>query len=174
MGKEKGSKMEGEMKNRALKIVILIGFALCQLWLFTGCEVNRGGVVIGSPAPPPPAPKKSGPPPWAPAHGRRAKYRHYYYYPSHYIYYDTGRAVYFYLAGNGWRVSAHLPSGIHLEYADYVALELETDTPYVYFSEHKKKYPPGQAKKKKHKKKWSLLHKNQNGWHNGVTIGPVS
>ena len=106
------------MKNRTLGIVILIGFGLCQLWLFSGCEVNRGGVVIGSPAPPPS--KKPGPPPWAPAHGRRAKYR-YYYYPSHYVYYDTARGVYFYLAGDGWRVSAHLPSGVQLEYADYVA-----------------------------------------------------
>jgi len=171
MGEEKGLKVEGGMKNRTLGIVIIIGFGLCQLWLFSGCEVNRGGVVIGSPASP--FSKKPGPPPWAPAHGRRAKYR-YYYYPSHYVYYDTGRGVYFYLAGDGWRVSAHLPSDVQLEYADYVALELETDKPYDCFSEHKKKYPPGQAKKKKHKKKWSLLHQNQNGWHNGVTFAPVA
>ena len=54
-------------------------------------------------------------------------------------------------------MSAHLPSGIRLEYADYVAIELETDKPYAYFSEHRKKYPPGQTKKNKHKKKWSFL-----------------
>jgi hypothetical protein len=47
-----------------------------------------------------------------------------------------------------------LPSGIHLAYADYVTLELETDEPYQYFSEHKSKYPPGQAKKQGKKKKW--------------------
>jgi len=35
-----------------------------------------------------------------------------------------------------------------------VTLEMETDKPYEYFSEHTKKYPPGLAKKdKKHKKK---------------------
>jgi hypothetical protein len=168
--------VEDEMKNKALGTVILIGFGLCQLWLLPGCEVNRGGVIIGSPAPPPPT--KPGPPPWAPAHGRRAKDRHYYYYyPSHYVYYDTGRGLYFYLVGDGWRVSAHLPSGIHLEYADYVALELETGKPYVYFSEHKKKYPPGQLKKnkhKKHKKKWSLLDQKQSGWHREVLFAPVA
>jgi hypothetical protein len=163
------------MKNKALAIVILIGFGLCQLWLFSGCGVNRVGVVIGSPAPPLPPPKKSGPPPWAPAHGRRAKDRHYYYYyPSHYVYYDTGRGFYFYLVGDGWRVSAHLPSGIHLEYSDYVALELETDKPYVYFSEHKKNYPPTQLKKNKHKKKWSLLDQKKRGWHREVLFAPVA
>jgi hypothetical protein len=35
-----------------------------------------------------------------------------------------------------------------------VVLELETDEPYQYFREHKRKYPPGQAKKHGKKKKW--------------------
>jgi len=138
------------MSRNILPIIVLIGLSVFQFPLLSSCTLSRGGVEIGSPAPPPPA--KPGPPPWAPAHGRRAKYR-YHYYPSHYVYYDVGRGVYFYLGGDGWQVSAHLPSGIHLEYADYVAVELETDKPYVHFSEHKKKYPPGQLKKKKHKKK---------------------
>ncbi|NIN01822.1 MAG: hypothetical protein GTO24_28100 [candidate division Zixibacteria bacterium] len=106
---------------------------------------------MGSPAPPPPKPK-SGPPPWAPAHGRRAKYK-YRYYPSHYVYYDVYRGVYFYIEGDGWRVSARLPSRIHLDYADYVYLEMKTAKPYEYFADHRAKYPPGQAKKKKGKKK---------------------
>jgi hypothetical protein len=162
--------MVGEMKKSALAIVILMGFGLSQIFLFSGCAVNSGGVVIGSPAPPPP--KKPGPPPWAPAHGRRAKYR-YCYYPSHYVYYDTGRGVYFYLAVDEWHVSAHLPSGIRLEYADYVAIELDTDRPYVYFPEHKRKYPPGKMKKIKHKKKWSFLELKQDGRRRVFSIGPV-
>lgn len=139
------------MKKNILGIVVLICFGILQLFLVQGCTVNRGGVIIGSPSPPPP-PKKSGPPPWAPAHGHRAKYR-YRYYPSCYVYYDIGRGVYFYLEGDSWRMSARLPSGIHISYADYVSIELETDKPYKYFSEHRKKYPPGLAKKNK-KHKW--------------------
>ena len=150
------------METRLLRIVVVVGLGVILLGLTAGCEgPRRGGVIIGSPAPPPPPPPEPGPPPWAPAHGYRAKhgcYR-YYYYPSYYFYYDTGRGVYFYLEGDGWRFSASLPSHIHLAYADYVTLELGTDKPYRYFSEHKRKYPPGQAKKHrgkpgKNKKKW--------------------
>ena len=139
------------MSKNILRIVVLIGFGLLQLSLLPSCTVNRGGVIIGSPAPPPPA-RKSGPPPWAPAHGHRAKYK-YRYYPCCYVYHDIGRGVYFYLEGNRWRMSARLPSGIHIRYSDYVTIELETDKPYEYFSEHRKKYPPGLAKKNK-KHKW--------------------
>jgi len=139
------------MNKNILRIVILISFGVLQLCLLPSCEVRRGGVVIGSPSPPPPPPR-SGPPPWAPAHGRRAKYR-YRYYPSQYVYYDVERGFYFYLEGDGWRVSAQLPSRIHLGHADHVSIELGTDKPYEYFSEHRKKYPPGQAKKNK-KSKW--------------------
>jgi hypothetical protein len=61
--------------------------------------------------------------------------------------------VYFYLEGDRWRVSAHLPVGLHIESAEYVTLDMDTDKPYRYFSDHKKHYPPGQAKKKKKQKK---------------------
>jgi hypothetical protein len=135
------------MGTRILKITMVMALCTLVLGLAPGCEgPRRGGVIIGSPAPPPPPPPEKGPPPWAPAHGYRAKHL-YHYYPSHSVYYDTGRGVYFYLEGDGWRFSAALPSHIHLGYADYVTLELETDRPYEYFSEHKRKYPPGQAKK---------------------------
>lgn len=137
------------MSKNILTIIVLIGLSILQLSLLPGCTVRRGGVEIGSPTPPPPPPEH-GPPPWAPAHGRRAKYG-YRYYPDRYVYYDVGRGIYFYLEGDGWRVSARLPSAIHLEYADYVYIELETDKPYEYSGEHRRKYPPGQAKKKKTK-----------------------
>jgi hypothetical protein len=141
------------MKSRFLNLLMVIGLGFALLNLAAGCEPRRGGVMVGSPAPPPPGPPKQEPPPWAPAHGHRAK-RRYHYYPSQYVYYDIGRGIYFYLEGDGWHLSTRLPAGIHLEYGEYVVLELETDEPYQYFSAHKRKYPPGQAKKQGKKKKW--------------------
>jgi len=39
--------------------------------------------------------------------------------------------------------------------AGHVSIEMDTDKPYIYHEEHKRKYPPGQFKKNgKKKKKW--------------------
>ena len=141
------------MSKKTITIVVLIGFGALQLFFLPGCNVKRGGVKVGAPPPEPAPPPKGGPPPWAPAHGYRAKHR-YQYYPSFYVYFDIGRRVYFYLEGDRWRMSARLPSAIQLESAHYVTIELESDKPYEYFSQHKKQYPPGQAKKKKKPHKW--------------------
>jgi len=94
--------------------------------------------------------KKGGPPAHAPAHGYRAKHK-YRYYPSCSVYYDTGRKLYFYLSGENWQVSASLPSQFGIELGGYVSLEIDNDRPYEYYKEHKAKYPPGQAKKKREK-----------------------
>lgn len=91
------------------------------------------------------------PPPWAPAWGCRAKKCKcyvYYYYPSVYVYFDVKRKVYFYLEGSEWKVSAQPPSVIVSIPHEYVVLELDTDKPYIYFKEHKKKYPPEKYKVK--------------------------
>ena len=96
--------------------------------------------------------KKKGPPAHAPAHGYRAKHK-YRYYPSRSVYFDTGRGLYFYLKGDNWEVGASLPSSIRVGLGDSVSIELDTDKPYTHHAEHKKKYPPGQMKKKKGKKK---------------------
>ncbi len=51
--------------------------------------------------------------------------------------------------------SISLPSSIHVRLGDYVSVELDTDKPYTYHSDHVKRYPPGQKKKKNKKKyKW--------------------
>jgi len=91
--------------------------------------------------------EKGGPPPHAPAHGYRAKYT-YRYYPSCSVYYDTYRRLYFYLQGPNWQISASLPQGLQLSLGSYVSIEMDTDKPYTYYEEHKRKYPPGQLKKK--------------------------
>ena len=98
--------------------------------------------------------KKGGPPPHAPAHGYRAKYK-YWYYPSCSVYYDAYRKLYFYLEGPNWQISASLPHAIQLGLGGHVSIEMDTDKPYTYYKEHKRKYPPGQFKKKgKKKNKW--------------------
>ena len=96
--------------------------------------------------------KKGGPPSHAPAHGYRAKH-HYRYYPSRSVYHDTERGLYFYLKGDNWEVGASLPSSLRVGLGDSVSIELDTDRPYIYHSEHVKKYPPGKMKNKKNKKK---------------------
>lgn len=132
------------MKKRRnyLGIILLMG-----IWIILyGC--HGGSVVIGDSRPPPPGPPayEKGPPPWAPAHGYRAKYQ-YRYYPSSYVYYDTGRGLYFYYEGDNWRVGVSLPSHIHIDVGDYVTLDMDTDRPYTYHSDVAHRYPPGQSKK---------------------------
>jgi len=100
----------------------------------------------------PPVAQKA-PPPWASAHGHRAKQR-YLYFPDCPAYYDTDRSLYFFIEGVNWVVSASLPDRLSINLGKYVALELDTDKPYLYYNDHKQKYPPGQAKKNK-SSKWA-------------------
>ena len=125
---------------------------------FSACSSNRGGVQVGWGPEPKVShphdwkkPKKGGPPPHAPAHGYRAKYA-YRYYPACHVYFDVQREVYFYLAGNNWRMSVSLPRDIRMQLADHVIIEMDSDKPYTKFSEHTRKYPPGQMKKEE---KWA-------------------
>ena len=99
--------------------------------------------------------KKTGPPPHAKAHGYRAKHT-YRYYPSANAYYDVERKSYFYLEGDIWRMSVSLPHSLHARLGEHVAIEMPSDKPYTQFHSHKKKYPPGQLKKKKKRAKKKL------------------
>lgn len=125
-----------------MKIRLALAFFLLSA---TACTL-----AVTEPGPPPTSPGK-GPPPWAPAHGFRAKARHYYYYPSSSVYFDVERQVYFYLSGGEWRMSVSLPPAIVLEPAAYVDLDLDTDEPYRHYDEHRTKYKT--HKEKKHKDK---------------------
>jgi hypothetical protein len=101
--------------------------------------------------------KRGEPPSHEPTHGYRSKYK-YRYYPSRSFYYDDYRRLYFYLEGANWRISAPSPHTIQLGFVDYVGIEMDTDKHNRYYQEHKRKYPPGQLKKKgkekKKKNKW--------------------
>jgi hypothetical protein len=107
-----------------------------------GVGVAVGGAPIPAPpvvAAPPPMPV-GGPPPWAPAHGRRAQLYRYYYYPAAGVYYSVGTGSYFYMSGGGWQIGVSLPSTMVIDPNAYVALELDTDRPYLYYDEHRAKY----------------------------------
>ncbi len=96
------------------------------------------------------AQKGGGPPPWAPAHGYRAKTRHVYF-PDHNFYFDVQKNVYIYLSGDKWQVGVKLPSiysGVNLNVASKVELELETDSPQKYNKDHIVKYKGNSGKVK--------------------------
>jgi len=68
------------------------------------------------------------------------------------VYYEAERNLYFYLSGENWQMSASLPGGLEVQLGEYVSMDLDTDRPYVYYEDHKTKYPPGQKQKKEHKR----------------------
>ena len=135
--------------TKSLILIITVTF------FFSACGITGGefGIQWGEATKQAPVLKESGkksPPPHAPAYGYRAKYQ-YRYYPSCSVYYDTERTIYFYLNGENWQVSASLPSHLKVQLGGYVSVEMDNDRPYVYYEEHKAKYPPGQLKKKRDK-----------------------
>ena len=147
-------------KNYAKRLVavLVVGFFIVSTAFFVGCAPKKVKLVYKndgnseySEAGYKHKHKRKGPPAHAPAHGYRAKHQ-YRYYPSRSVYYDTGRKLYFYIKGDKWEVGASLPNRIRIGLGDSVNIELDTDRPYIHHSEHVKKYPPGQMKKK-HKKK---------------------
>jgi hypothetical protein len=129
------------------KEAVLLFACLLIVVSFSACGVSHIGVHVGDEPT-----VGGGPPPHAPAHGYRAKYA-YRYYPDACVYFDAHRGVYFYLAGDAWRMSVSLPQEIRVQLVDYVVVETDTDTPYAHFEEHRAKYPPGQLKKNKWAKK---------------------
>ena len=138
-------------RNRIVDLIFLM-VVLFSLTVIVGCGTSGGaGVKWGGDKDvvydEPPVAKK-GPPPWAPAHGHRKKYT-YRYYPDCSLYYDTGRSLYFYIEADNWTVAASLPNHLYEDLGGYVVVDLTTDKPYTYHNDHKKKYPPGQAKKNK-------------------------
>ena len=62
------------------------------------------------------------------------------------LYKDTEKGLYFYLKGDTWEVGASLPLPFKDSLGESVSLELETDKPYIYNSEHVKQYPSKKSK----------------------------
>ena len=61
------------------------------------------------------------------------------------------RGLYFYLKGDKWEVGVSLPTPLKDGLGESVALELETDRPYIHHAQHLRQYPPQKSKGKKHK-----------------------
>jgi hypothetical protein len=146
------------MNYSVMKRLMFLLVSALFLFSISGCKTTGGGVAFewgqGNGHGHHHKVKKGGPPPHAPAHGYRAKYK-YRYYPSCSVYYDAYRQLYFYLEGPEWRVSASLPYAIQSGLGGHVSVEMDADKPYIYYEDHKRKYPPGQNKKKNKKKnKW--------------------
>jgi len=147
-----GDSLLNHTLTKRLVISLAVGFFAVSVIFTVGCAPKKIVVVHDPEAGY--GYHKGGPPPHAPAHGYRAKYQ-YRYYPSCSVYYDYGRKIYFYIKGDHWEFGASLPSHLRIGLGDSVNIELDTDKPYVYHSEHVKKYPPGQLKNKDKKKhKW--------------------
>jgi hypothetical protein len=121
--------------------------AAAGVLLLSGCTTHGGGVSVHSPGS---ATPRDLPPAHAPAYGRRAQQRyHYRYFPDAQVYFDLDRKLYFYISANRWRVSVSLPHYLQIRLGErQVSLEMDTDKPYQEFRAHKKRYPPGQLKKK--------------------------
>ena len=143
-----------------MKKLVLTGIGVLML---VGCTTdgrspNVGvGVSVGGSAPPPVIveERRGGPPIWVPAHGRRAKVvrYHYHYYPASGVYFNVSTGSYFYLSGGTWQMAMTLPTTVVLDRSDSVTIELETETPYIFYEEHKVKYKGhGHSKKHSHKK----------------------
>ncbi len=141
------------------KVFIRLSLPIAALFLLSdiyGCV--RVGAEFDLPFPSVVAVKESGPPSHAKAYGRRSNHT-YRYYPSAGIYFDIDSRSYFYLEGTAWRMSVSLPRELKINLGSHVTLEMDTARPYLKHREHKKKYPPGQLKKKK-----KGNGKNKNKW----------
>jgi hypothetical protein len=130
----------------------VLTFLCCVFLIITlsSCKSITAGIQVGGP-PVVVQEQRGGPPPHAKAHGYRAKHT-YRYYPCARAYFDVHRNVYFYLEGDIWRMSVSLPAELHVHLGEHVTIEMDSDKPYTRFEEHKRKYPPGQLKKKN---KWT-------------------
>ena len=135
-----------------MKSIILKSSFILLISFLTSCESVRVGGEVGRPAPEP-VTKKGGPPAHAPAHGYRKKFQ-YKYYPDKKVYYCSKRRVYFWIAGDGWKIGTSLPSNLSLGSSSSITVDLDDETPYLHHESNYGSAHPGKGKgKSKGKKK---------------------
>lgn len=81
-------------------------------------------------------------PPWAPPAGQQARFK-YQYFPSAQVYYEPMREVFFYRENGRWIKSPVLPRYLRSRLGDFVVLEMNTATPYIFQAQVSESYPPG-------------------------------
>jgi hypothetical protein len=79
--------------------------------------------------------------------------QHHYAFVDCSVYHEAERNLYFYSKGENWQVSASLPVDLEVNLGEHVSIDLDTDRPYLYNDDHRKKYPPGKKQKKSPKEK---------------------
>lgn len=76
-------------------------------------------------------------PPW---------YYDYYYYPHVDVYFHIYSGYYWYRDGRSWRRVRRLPPHIRLHPRQRVPLRIPDERPYLHHDEHRRRYPPPQAR----------------------------
>ena len=69
-------------------------------------------------------------------------YYDYYFYPSAWVYFHFTTGIYYYLDDGVWVSTRVLPPHIHINAKDRVQIKIESEKPYLKFSEHKRLYKP--------------------------------
>lgn len=104
----------------------------CALYsIFIGLSAFLSGCVYGPPY--------YGPPPMVHYHPHVYDY---YYYPTAQVYFQFTTGIYYYRDGGVWVTSRVLPPHIHLDAANRVRIQVESDRPYLKFDEHNRIYRP--------------------------------
>lgn len=111
---------------RIISVAAMIGGA----GLLNGCVIASTGPVLSG-----------GPPSHAPAYGRRARHR-YYYYPDISVYYDINRRVYFYYSNGVWESAVMLPLVLRSRLGSPVTVYAPYGRPYAYYHEHRRRWVP--------------------------------
>ena len=78
-------------------------------------------------------------------YGERVVVYQYQYYPSVEVYFYPQRQTYFWFEAGGWRSGPRVPARFQLVERP-VAVELNSDRPYVFHETVRAKHPPGKAK----------------------------
>jgi|GEM_PF-1555685 len=80
-------------------------------------------------------------PPWAPPEEQQARFK-YQYFPSAQVYYDPVRELFFFQKNGQWVKSPGLPGYLRNRLGDFVVLEMDTNTPYIFQPQVIRYYPP--------------------------------